>query len=106
LLFIELIQFLTEDEGDHENERDEDERDGDGDDEVEDKQYRKRLSIDTKTDDAKCKDVVNRLRFMKLKKLKNIPFEKKSFFFRDADSISRVACPDRGKRGGKRGVFT
>ncbi len=44
-------------EGDHE----------DGDDEDGGKQYQNRLSIDTKTDDAKSKDALNRLRFIKLK---------------------------------------
>jgi hypothetical protein len=65
LLFIELIQHLTEseteDEDDHENEN------KDENDENEDKQYQNKLSRDTKTDDAKSKDAVNRLHFMRLK---------------------------------------
>ncbi len=45
--------------------------------EIENKQLRrKRLNKYTKTDDAKCEHVVNRLRFIKLKKLK------KKLFFR------------------------
>jgi ribosomal protein L12E/L44/L45/RPP1/RPP2 len=69
-------------ENDHENE-DENENENDED---EDKQYRNRLSIDTKTDDAKCEDVVNRLRFIKLKRLKklkkkNFLSKRKVFFF-------------------------
>jgi hypothetical protein len=81
----------TEIESDNENENDE----------IESKQHRNRLSIDIKTDDVKSKDALNRLRFKKLKKLKklkNISFEKKSFFFRDANSISSVAYFDRDKR--------
>ncbi len=53
---------MTENEDENENEEDEDEND-----EIEDKQYRKKLSLDTKTDDAKCEDDLNRLHFMKLK---------------------------------------
>jgi hypothetical protein len=69
LLFIELIQPRAEDENededetesesDHENENDENEN--------ENKQYSNRLSIDTKTNDAKSKNDVNRLHFMRLK---------------------------------------
>jgi hypothetical protein len=66
---------VTEDEAEDETE------DGDENDENGGKQYRNRLSVDTKTDDAKSEDALNRLHFMKLKKLKNISFEKKSFFF-------------------------
>jgi hypothetical protein len=59
------LQLMKKDgsESDHENE-DGDENEND---EIEDKQYRNRLSIDTKTDDAKSKNALNRLRFIKLK---------------------------------------
>ncbi len=69
MLFIELIQFRTENENETEVENDlenenEDENEND---ENEDNQYRNKLSINTKTDDAKSEDVLNRLRFMRLK---------------------------------------
>jgi hypothetical protein len=107
LLFIELIQPRAEDEDETENENDHENGDENENDENESKQYRDRLSVSTKTDDAKCKNAVNRLHFMKLKKLKNISFEKESFFrFRDANSISSVAYFDRGKRESKRGFLS
>jgi hypothetical protein len=99
LLFIELIQPRTENEtegeSDHEN-GNENEND-----ENEDKQYLNRLSRDTKTDDAKCKNDVNRLHFMKLKSWKvekKKLFFRKEKFFRDADSLSTIACSDQSKR--------
>jgi hypothetical protein len=52
-----------EDERDERNEKDEKNEN----DENESKQYRNRLNINTKTDDAKSEDVLNRLHFMKLK---------------------------------------
>ncbi len=112
LLFIELIQSRagneaegetkneTENESDHQFENDEIEN--------ENKQCRKRLSRYIKTDDAKCEDAVNRLRFIKLKKLKKKTFlsDRKFFFFRDADSISDVAYLDRNKLRDKRNVLS
>jgi hypothetical protein len=44
-------------ENDHENENDE----------IRSKQHSNRFSINTKTNDAKCEDIVNRLHFMRLK---------------------------------------
>jgi hypothetical protein len=72
LLFIELIQPRAGDGGEAEDEAGDESDHQFEDDEVEDedKQCRKRLSRYTKTDDAKCEDAVNRLRFIKLKKLK------------------------------------
>jgi hypothetical protein len=55
---------VTEDEDENE---DGDERNEDENDEIGNKQYRNRLSLDTKTDDAKCENDLNRLHFMKLK---------------------------------------
>jgi hypothetical protein len=80
LLFIELIQPRagnetgSETENETENEAENESNHQFEDDEVEneDKQCRKRLSRYTKTDDAKCEDVVNRLRFIKLKSLKKL----------------------------------
>jgi hypothetical protein len=97
-LFIELIQSRIENENETKSESDHENEDENEDDENENKQYQNRLSINTKTNDAKCEDVVNRLYFMKLKKLKNISFEKRSFFFRDANSMSNVACSNRDKQ--------
>jgi hypothetical protein len=60
-----------------------------------------KLNRSTKTDDAKSKNAVNRLDFMKLKSWKswkkNFSFEKESFF-ENARSTSRLACSDRSKR--------
>ncbi len=97
LLFIELIQFRAEDEDETESEN-ENENENEND-ENEDKQYRNRFSINIKTDDAKSKDVVNRLHFMKLKKLKKKPFLlKRKVFFSDANSIISDACSNRDRR--------
>jgi U3 small nucleolar RNA-associated protein 14 len=58
----------NENEEENENEDENSERDErDENSENESKQYRNRLSIDTKTNDAKSKDALNRLHFMKLK---------------------------------------
>jgi U3 small nucleolar RNA-associated protein 14 len=66
--YIELILHSGENESESESENEgESEGEKDEDDEIESKQHRNRLSIDTKTDDAKSKDVLNRLRFIKLK---------------------------------------
>ncbi len=67
--YIELILHSSEseDESESENESEHENEDEDENDEIENKQHRNRLSIDTKTNDAKCKDVVNRLHFMRLK---------------------------------------
>jgi hypothetical protein len=81
LLFIELIQPRVENEDETVSENDHEDEDENENDKNESKQYQIRPSRNTKTDDAKCEDVVNRLHFMKLKKLKNISFEKRSFFF-------------------------
>jgi lipopolysaccharide export system protein LptC len=64
-----LISPQTEDEDVTENENEDENRNEDENenDEIEDKQYQNRLSVNTKTDDAKSEDAVNRLRFMKLK---------------------------------------
>ncbi len=88
LLCIELILHQDEGgaEGDHEGENENE----DGieiwveveNDEDEGKQYSNRLSIDTKTDDAKSKDDVNRLYFMRLKSWeKKLFFREEKFFF-------------------------
>jgi hypothetical protein len=83
LLFIELIQPRAENEAESETESENDHQFGDDEIENEDKQCRKRLSRYTKTGDAKCEDAVNRLRFIKLKKLKNSTFlsRREVFFF-------------------------
>ncbi len=62
-----MTENVSEDQNDLENDEIENES----------RQCRKRLSRYTKTDDAKCEDVVNRLRFIKLKKLKKL--KKKTF---------------------------
>jgi hypothetical protein len=67
LLFIELIQSRTENEDENEDETESESDHEDENDEDENKQYSNRLSIDTKTDDVKSKDDVNRLHFMRLK---------------------------------------
>jgi hypothetical protein len=80
LLFIELIQSRAEDEtesetkNETENETENESNHQFEDDEIENenKQCRKRLNRYTKTDDAKCEDAVNRLRFIKLKSLKKL----------------------------------
>jgi hypothetical protein len=95
---IELIlhQNRNETKSDHESENENEIEIEDEDDENESKQYSNRLSLDTKTNDAKSKDDVNRLHFMRLKSWeKKLFFRKeKFFFFRDANSISDVACLD------------
>ncbi len=68
------------------------------DDEIENEsrqQCRNKLSRYTKTDDVKREDVVNRLQFMKLKKLKKKTFlsRRKVFFFEDANSITLLLAP-------------
>jgi exonuclease VII large subunit len=77
-LQLKKRESKTEEKNDHENEDDEIE--------IKNKQCRKRLSRYTKTDDAKCENVVNRLRFIKLKKLKKL---KKKLFFRKEKFFSR-----------------
>jgi hypothetical protein len=67
LLFIELIQPRAENGGETGGESDREDGNGDENDEIEDKQYRNRLNVDTKIDDAKSEDALNRLRFMRLK---------------------------------------
>ncbi len=67
MLFIELIQSRAENENEAGIENDLEDGNEDENDENEGKQYRNRLSIDTKTDDAKSEDALNRLRFMRLK---------------------------------------
>jgi hypothetical protein len=77
LLFIELIQSRAENEDETESESDHENKD----DEIEDKQHRNKLSINTKTDDAKSKDALNRLRFIKLKSWKKSFLSKRKVFF-------------------------
>jgi hypothetical protein len=66
-LFIELIQSRAENEDEAEDESDRENENEDENDEIENKQYRNRLSVNTKINDAKNENVLNRLRFMKLK---------------------------------------
>jgi uncharacterized membrane protein len=92
LLFIELIQFRAKNENESDNEN-ENENENEND-ENENKQYRNKFNINIKINDAKCKNDVNRLHFMKLKKLQNISFAMKNFsiFFFSKCELDKQCC--------------
>jgi hypothetical protein len=90
LLFIELIHFRAEDEDETESENDRENENENENDEIENKQYRNRLSVDTKINDAKSEDALNRLRFMKLKSWKKTFLSRREVFF-----FSRCELDDR-----------
>jgi hypothetical protein len=66
-LLIELILSQTEDENENEKETENENDRENEDDEIENKQYQNRFNTDTKINDVKDKNAVNRLHFMKLK---------------------------------------